>query len=148
MSPYYQQLRAKVGHDLLLCPSVAAVIRDAAGRLLLQQKASDEGWSLPAGAIEPGESPEQTLVREVREETGLMVKPTAVLGVFGGLGFRYTYPNGDVVEYTVVVYACDVMQNQGRPTDPETKALQYFTAQELPPLSLPYPRHLLFEDIR
>ena len=57
MSPYFQQLRAKIGHDLLLLPSVAAVIRNSDGRLLLQEKASDEGWSLPAGAIEPAESP-------------------------------------------------------------------------------------------
>ena len=57
MSPYFQQLRAKIGHDLLLLPSVAAVIRNSDGRLLLQEKASGEGWSLPAGAIEPAESP-------------------------------------------------------------------------------------------
>jgi 8-oxo-dGTP pyrophosphatase MutT (NUDIX family) len=33
--------------------------------LLLQEKASGERWSLPAGAIEPGETPEQAIVREV-----------------------------------------------------------------------------------
>jgi 8-oxo-dGTP pyrophosphatase MutT (NUDIX family) len=84
MSPYFKQLRAKIGHDLLLMPGVAAAIRDASGRLLLQERASGEGWSLPAGAIEPGESPEQAIQREVLEETGLVVAPTEVLGVFGG----------------------------------------------------------------
>ena len=57
MSPYFQQRRAKIGHDLRLLPSVAAAIRDSDGRLLLQEKASGQGWSLPVGAIEPGESP-------------------------------------------------------------------------------------------
>ena len=75
MSPYFQQLRARIGHDLLLLPSVAAVIRNSDGRLLLQEKASGEGWSLPAGAIEPGESPAQAVRREVLEETGLTIEP-------------------------------------------------------------------------
>lgn len=53
-----------------MIPSVAAVILDAANRILLQEK-SGESWSLPAGMIEPGESPSKAVVREVEEETGL-----------------------------------------------------------------------------
>jgi 8-oxo-dGTP pyrophosphatase MutT (NUDIX family) len=97
MSPYYQHLRTKIGRDLLLVPSVAAVILDGEGNLLLQEK-HGEGWSLPAGAIEPGEAPVEALRREVLEETGLMVEPASIRGVFGGAAFRYAYPNGDVVD--------------------------------------------------
>ena len=88
MSPYFRELRAKLGHGLLLLPGVAAVIRDGLGRLLLQERSSGEGWSLPAGAIEPGETPEQAVRREVLEETRLIVVPTRLVGVFGGEGFR------------------------------------------------------------
>ena len=42
-SSYIACLRARVGHDLLLLPSVAAVIHDVEGRLLLQRKAGSEG---------------------------------------------------------------------------------------------------------
>jgi 8-oxo-dGTP pyrophosphatase MutT (NUDIX family) len=66
MSPYFRHLRSKLGSSLLLLPSVAAVIRDEKGRVLLQEKSAWEGWRLPAGAIEPGETPEQALRREVR----------------------------------------------------------------------------------
>src|SRR5665213_339475 len=104
MSAYIRRLRSKIGHDLLLLPSVAAVIKDMEGRILLQEKASGEGWSLPAGAIEPGETPDQAIRREVREETGLLLEPQEIIGVFGGSNFRYTYPSGDEVEYTVVLY--------------------------------------------
>ena len=38
----------------------------------------DERWNLPSGAIEPGESPEQGAVRELREETGLVVPVSAL----------------------------------------------------------------------
>jgi 8-oxo-dGTP pyrophosphatase MutT (NUDIX family) len=144
MSPYFEKLREKVGHELLLLPSVAAVIRDDDGRLLLQEKSSGQGWSLPAGAIEPGESPEQAVRREVLEETGLHIEPREILGVFGGAGYRCVYPNGDAVEFTVVVFRCEVTSHSGRPLDPETRSLRYYHEREMPPMALTYPRDVLF----
>lgn len=143
MSPYYQALRDKVGTSLLLIPSVAAVIRNDEGRLLLQEK-SAEVWSLPAGAIEPGETPEAAVRREVLEETGLAVEPVRVLRVFGGSEFRCVYANGDVVEYTVVLYRCRVLEQTDGAIDPETKSLRYFSEAQMPNLSMPYPRSELF----
>ena len=144
MPSYVMELRALFGKRLLLVPSVAAVIHDRAGNLLLQEKASGEGWSLPAGAIEPGETPQEAIVREVMEETGLAVTPTEILGVFGGKDFRYTYPNGDPVEYVVTLFKCRVLQDRGEWTDTETRSLGYFTRDDMPPLALPYPVSALF----
>jgi ADP-ribose pyrophosphatase YjhB (NUDIX family) len=62
---------------------VGAVIKDAAGRLLLIRRGHDPGkglWSIPGGRIEPGESDEAALVREVREETGLVVTAGPLIG--------------------------------------------------------------------
>lgn len=142
---YLQKLRRKVGQDCLMVPSVAAVIRDDQGRLLLQLKAGSEGWSLPAGAIELGESPEEALNREVLEETGFKVLSASLIGGFGGDEFRYTYQNGDQVEYTVLLYRCDVQFPAAKPTDPETVELRYFDVVDAPPLVLPYPKSALFE---
>jgi ADP-ribose pyrophosphatase YjhB (NUDIX family) len=55
---------------------VGAIIKDGSGRLLLIKRGHDPEagrWSLPGGRIEPGETDEQALIREVHEETGLMV---------------------------------------------------------------------------
>ena len=46
-----------VGPRLLLLPGVAAVVRDASERVLFMHRADDGRWGLPAGAIDPGESP-------------------------------------------------------------------------------------------
>ncbi|MGE6783884.1 NUDIX domain-containing protein [Ensifer adhaerens] len=144
MKTYIQNLRQKIGTDLLLCPGVAAVIHNAEGQILLQEKASGEGWSLPAGAIELGEAPEEAVMREVMEETGFPVLVDRILGVFGGRDFRYTYPNGDQVEYVVTLFRCRIVGAQQPILDGETKSLRYFSAADMPPLALPYPLSLLF----
>jgi 8-oxo-dGTP pyrophosphatase MutT (NUDIX family) len=89
ISSYLRDLRAIVGPRLLLMPGVAALVRDASERVLFMHRADDGRWGLPAGAIDPGESPTAAIVREVREETGLVVRPSGVAGVFGGAGFRH-----------------------------------------------------------
>jgi len=64
-------------------PCVGAVIKDEAGRLLLIRRGHEPGkglWSIPGGRIEPGESDEAALVREVREETGLAVTSGRLIG--------------------------------------------------------------------
>jgi 8-oxo-dGTP pyrophosphatase MutT (NUDIX family) len=142
ISRYLKELRAYVGSQLILIPGVAAVIRDETGRVLLHSRSDEEWWSLPAGAIEPGESPADAVVREVGEETGLEVVPERILGVFGGSGFRHVYPNGDAVEYTVVVFECRVNGGRLHPFDGEALELRYFDPEEMPGLALSYPSEL------
>ncbi len=65
-------------------PCVGAVVRDDQGRLLLVQRANEPGrglWSIPGGRVEPGESAQDAVVREVAEETGLAVVVTGLAGV-------------------------------------------------------------------
>lgn len=143
MSPHYQNIRDQIGSGLLLIPSVAALIRDSSGAILLQEK-SDGSWSLPAGAIEPGESPSEALAREVFEETGLIVDGSRLIGAFGGSDFRHTYPNGDQVEYTVLLFECSASQSSNPSIDEETVSLQFFSEEQFPGLGLPYPNRLLY----
>ncbi|MCP4325771.1 MAG: NUDIX domain-containing protein [Alteromonadales bacterium] len=145
---YIKNIRSKIGSSTLMIPSVAAVIFNDNNEIILQEK-SNEPWSLPAGMIDPGESPRDAIIREVREETGLMVKPTKVLGVFGGKEFSYTYPNGHQVEYTIILMLCEKVSEEtsSEPLDSETVSLKYYSKESMPPLALPYPLDVLFNEV-
>jgi 8-oxo-dGTP pyrophosphatase MutT (NUDIX family) len=60
-----------------------AVVTDDAGRVLLSRwiDGSKRAWTMPGGGMEPGEHPEETVRREVREETGYEVEVGNLLGV-------------------------------------------------------------------
>ncbi|MSS71788.1 MAG: NUDIX domain-containing protein [Candidatus Latescibacteria bacterium] len=146
MSDFYRGLRERVGPDLLLVPAVAAVIRDHKGQILIQER-PDGSWSLPAGAIEPGESPPQAMVREVYEETGLHVRPERVVGVLGGSSCRVRYENSDQVEYVVTVFACSILGGDLIQESDETRSLAFVQTQEaLSRLRFPYPEAIFDES--
>jgi ADP-ribose pyrophosphatase YjhB (NUDIX family) len=79
------EVRRRLGAELgYITPKVGAhaALFDAAGRILLVRRADDGKWCLPCGWVEPNESPEETVVREAREETGLEVEVGRLIGVY------------------------------------------------------------------
>jgi ADP-ribose pyrophosphatase YjhB (NUDIX family) len=58
------------------------VIRPEDGRVLVIKRADDGRWVPPGGVLELAETPEQCVTREVREETGMEVRPLRLTGVY------------------------------------------------------------------
>ncbi len=131
ISPYIRGLRERVGHDLLLLPSVAVLPWDEEGRLLLVREAQTGLWQTIGGAVEPDESPAQAAVRETAEEAGVVVELTGIRGATGGPGFRMTYPNGDLVSYVPTIFDARVIDGQPRPDGEETIDVAWFTTGQL-----------------
>jgi ADP-ribose pyrophosphatase YjhB (NUDIX family) len=95
---------------LPVVPCVGALVHDTAGRLLLIRRghAPHEGlWSVPGGRVEPGESLEAAVGREVLEETGLRVRVGAPVG-------QVRIPAGDQV-YDVTDFACTLLHPDESP---------------------------------
>ncbi|MGG3308314.1 NUDIX domain-containing protein [Paenibacillus lautus] len=121
------------------------MVRYQRGEILFQRSSlNSDIWSLPAGAIEIGETPAEAVVREVREETGLKVTPRNVIGVFGGKDFRFTYPDGNQVEYIIVMFECTINSGSLEAIDGESAELQFFSVDSMPKLAIPYPREVFY----
>ena len=131
-SSYIQSLRKKIGHDLLLLPSVSAIIFNDRGEVLLHQSADDGRWYLIGGAMDPGENPAGACVREVREETGLIVTPERIVGVYNSP--QVVYPNGDQCTYVRTTCRCRAIGGELRIGDDESLAVRYFALDALPEL--------------
>lgn len=139
-SAYWRTLREKVGHDLLLMPAAGAIIMDDAGRVLLQRRSDNGLWGLPGGAMEPGEEPAETVIREVYEETGLHVRPERIVGVYAGSDSIVQYPNGDRAAVVSVTFLCKIVGGGPGGHDDETLELRYFSPDALPDDLLPHHR--------
>nr|WP_296063991.1 NUDIX domain-containing protein [uncultured Actinoplanes sp.] len=131
ISPYIARLRSHIGHDLLLLPSVSAVVRNAAGEILLARRSDNGRWSLPAGILDPGEQPADAVLREVLEETGVVAQIERV----GGLASHpVVYPNGDTCEYLDVWFRCRAAGGEARVNDDESTEVGWFAPDRLPDL--------------
>ena len=137
ISNYARRLRAKVGNDLLLMPSVTALVFDESRRVLLVRPTRRENvWVAPGGAVDPDEQPQDAVVREVWEETGLLVEPTELRGVFGGPEYRVWYANGDEVGYMMAVYECRVRGGVLRVDGDEISEARYFSPADMDNVTL------------
>ncbi|RIL05551.1 MAG: NUDIX hydrolase [Proteobacteria bacterium] len=104
-----------------------AVIRSPRGVLLCTRREL-RGWELPGGAVQPGESDEAALVREVREETGLEVAVERLVGVYERSGFR---------AHEARVFACRPAGGALRPSR-EAPDIAWFDEARLPPGIFPW----------
>jgi 8-oxo-dGTP pyrophosphatase MutT (NUDIX family) len=136
ISAYLKSIRSKVGHELVTLTAVSISIFDDEGRLLFGKDAEAGFWTLPGGAIDPHEHPADAAMRECFEETGLVVQPKTIIGVFGGPEFLVTYPNGDVAYYTSIAFLAEVVGGSHHPADGEMSELRYLTAPQCKALTL------------
>ncbi len=130
---YAGQLRALVGKRMLMLPSVRAVIEDADGRVLLQNRSDFGDWGLPGGSPELGDSIGACVVREVLEETGLEVLRYAAFGFASDPQSEVVvFPNGDETHaYSLLIHVTE-WRGALAPACEETLELGFFAEGALP----------------
>ncbi|MBN1178135.1 MAG: NUDIX domain-containing protein [Anaerolineae bacterium] len=131
---HFLELRQFVGKAPLIIVGASVCIRDDAGRVLLIRRTDNGEWSIPAGGMELGERIDATAAREAREETGLDVLPTRVIGVYSGPAFDYVYPNGDHVHVVTTWFECRVVGGRLAADHLETSEARFFAPDALPVL--------------
>src|SRR5580658_11117446 len=116
-------------------PGVGALIIDN-NRILLIERGKEplKGyWSLPGGALETGETLEEGVMREVREETGLEVQPLGVLEIFERI--MRDSQGAPEYHYVLIDYICRVTGGELRAGD-DVCAVDWVRRRDLPSLQI------------
>jgi ADP-ribose pyrophosphatase YjhB (NUDIX family) len=118
---------------VLLQDGAAAIIVNSEGQILLQSRADRDKWGLPGGCQELGERFQDTVLREVKEETNLDVKEEdlELIDIVSGASRRNDYPNGDVVINNTVLYCIRKYSGELK-WDSESKNMKFFDLDNLP----------------
>ena len=139
---YLGQLRGVVGSRTLLIPATRAVIRDDARRVVLVRRRDNGTWVLPGGFMELGESVQDSLQREVREETGLAVVSATLVAIHSEPRFAFTNAYGGRHQLLNLILRVDEWTGSlVRETD-ETLDACFFAVDDLPDIT-GYEREIL-----
>ncbi|MFB6890376.1 NUDIX domain-containing protein [Kitasatospora sp. NPDC056327] len=79
-----------------LVPAASVVVVDDAGRVLLQRRTDNGMWALPGGRMDLGESIAGCGIRETREETGIDIEITGIVGTYTDPRHVFAYDDGEV----------------------------------------------------
>ena len=125
------------GTDMLLVSAVALIDRD--GRVLMAQRPEGKPmaglWEFPGGKIEPGETPETALIRELDEELGINIAASCLAPLSFASHSYGPRDNWPAFHLLMMLYVC--RRWQGRPRPVEGGALKWVRPQQLREYPMP-----------
>ncbi|SEC04079.1 NUDIX hydrolase [Paenibacillus sp. GP183] len=134
MSDYIRELRSLVGTRPLILVGAVVIIQNENQQILLQHR-KDGDWGLPGGLMEPGESLEDTAMREAYEETGLRINHITMLDLFSGPDLYLKLKNGDELYSVTALYLCKDFSGQLMSDQTESHEARFFDVTDLPSLN-------------
>ena len=128
---YYKEIRKLIGHRPLMLVGSGVILYQGC-KLLLQRRSDDQTFGKHGGIMDIEERAEDACRREVLEEIGLRVGKLQLFGVYTGPEMTVQYPNGDVANYTDIVYVSDDFDGTPILADGEAAELRWFDVDALP----------------
>jgi len=126
-----KNIRKFIGTSPMFMPS-AGIILYKKGKILLQKRSDSGEWALHGGAMEMGETTEETAIRETKEELGIIPQSLDLYGVFSGKPMYHVYPDGNEVYIVCTVYFCDNYAGDFKIDNKEVQQIEWFNLNELP----------------
>ena len=124
---------AKEGKVRLGCSAV--IFDETREKVLLTERADNKQWCLPSGGVDPGETVEETCIREVYEETGLNVRVTKLVGVYSDPNRMVEYPDGNKAHVIAMSFEAEIISGKLGLSD-ETTDFGYFTPEKMDELDM------------
>lgn len=130
---YYHDAEAPVANSLVVGSSAVAV--DDEGRILLQRRSDSGNWALPGGALDIGETFAQSVMREVKEETGFEVRIERIVGIYSDPGHVFAYEDGEVRQEFNICMACTIVGGELQVSE-ESTDVQFVSIDEVAQLQM------------
>jgi ADP-ribose pyrophosphatase YjhB (NUDIX family) len=107
-------------------------------KILLEKRADSNRWALIGGGLKIDESLEQGIIREINEETGIVVSEESLRfwRMFSDPSRIAVYPDGNIVRIISAAYIINLTENHKLKCSDESEELKYFTYQELENLNI------------
>ena len=125
---YYDDPDAPTPNSIV--PAAVGCVTDDQGRILLEHRVDNDLWALPGGTHDYGESIVQTVVREVKEETGLDVEVTGLVGLYTDPRHIIAYTDGEVRQQFTLSFRCRLLGGELQ-KDSESLELRWVARDEL-----------------
>jgi len=113
----------------------ALILNDTGEHILLTRRTDNGRWCLPGGAMDPGESVEECCIREVWEETGLVVRVVRLLGVYSTPHRVTYYADGHRWQIIAANFLAEITGGTLGVSD-ETTAVDFFSPADLATLDI------------
>lgn len=136
---YYDDPDAPEPNSMVVAAS--AVVVDDQKRILLQRRRDNDLWALPGGGMDMGDSLPGTAVREVKEETGLDVEITGLVGTYTDPRHVIAYSDGEVRRQFNVCFTARVIGGRLAISDESTE-LRFVPPEELAELPMHHTQRL------
>lgn len=136
---YYDDPEAPEPNSLVVAAS--AVVTDDQGRILLQRRRDNDLWALPGGGMEMTDSLPGAAMREVKEETGLDVEITGLVGTYTDPRHVIAYTDGEVRRQFNVCFTARVTGG-GLAISDESTELRFIAPSDLADLPMHHTQRL------
>jgi ADP-ribose pyrophosphatase YjhB (NUDIX family) len=125
---YYHDPAAPAVNSLVVGSS--AVVVDGRNRILLQRRSDSGNWALPGGAMDIGETFAESVIREVKEETGFDVRIDRIVGIYSDPSHVFSYDDGEVRQEFNICLACTV-EGGALQVSNESTAVDFFAFEDI-----------------
>ena len=115
--------------------AVTAFVVDESGRVLLIRRSDNDLWALPGGAQELGESIAETVVRETREESGVDVEVTGLVGIYSNPNHVIEFSDGEVRQQFSICFRARPVSGSPAASDESTE-VRWVAHDELDQLTI------------
>ncbi len=129
---YIESIRKHIGKAPMLSAGAALFVFNEKHQVLMQLRADFKMWGFIGGAMELGETFEETAVRELKEETNLNIVDLKFIKLLSGNDCYIKYPNGDEVYSVTAIYVVTKHTGDLELLDDESLELKWFDIDNLP----------------